>query len=882
MNSISRIAITFDNPLFLFLLIPITLLVLWPFFKLKKQHRYNRYRITSLVLRFSTLLFAVLLLSGINIGSERFTHREDVILLVDVSDSTELSMERMNNKIKSIIDESNGEYNIGIITFANGSIYNVRLTSNTDNLFERYLNSTSKPDSSATNIGLALSYARSQLPNPERGRIILLTDGIETDGSAVITVQEIRNSGTRVDSIYFTPNMHYNEVQINNVVLPELVNLGEMIPIEIEVQSTVAGTGVLSVYDNTELIYQETVPINGFAQTVVINHAFNTGGLHELYFVIESDFDTVQENNSYYAFVDIDASSNILIVDGTGNESQLLVDILSDTHAVSVVETHNLPTTITALQVYDQVILMNVANAQLPESFVLLLDIYVNSLGGGLLTIGGDNAYKEDDMSGSSLENMLPVLSSTSARPLAVMFVLDASGSMADMIGTSGKTRFDLAKEGAIESVMALDERDYFGLVSFSSVANVSIPMTPVTQRDNIIDAINALETNSGTQYRAGLELAAAALIAMSNHYMKHIIFITDGDATDPRAGYTQVVEGLADHNITMSGIAIYRHDFFTAHIVRELTEVANGRYYYVQDATTLPDIMLTESTVSGIEYINEGLFVPDIRSFTSAVVNINDLPELGGYYGTLLKENATMVLSSDEGLPVYASWQYGSGKVGSFTSDLNGHWSSNYFTDPQGVTLIRNIVSSLLPERALEAKIFDTVFLDNNLVTNVRITGDIEENHTVTARVTDPNGLTNTISIRTTTGNVFSGNFDTRSPGIYTVTITKRDSNNNIISESNEYHAFSYSKEYNVFADSNKGFDLVERVAEYGNGKLLFVGEGVFTDEAQFMYSNHDPRYLLLSLMILFFILDVFARKFKFLWPHEYIRNYRNLKRVS
>jgi Ca-activated chloride channel homolog len=136
MNSISRIAITFDNPLFLFLLIPITLLVLWPFFKLKKQHRYNRYRITSLVLRFSTLLFAVLLLSGINIGSERFTHREDVILLVDVSDSTELSMERMNNKIKLIIDESNGEYNIGIITFANGSIYNVRLTSNTDNLFE--------------------------------------------------------------------------------------------------------------------------------------------------------------------------------------------------------------------------------------------------------------------------------------------------------------------------------------------------------------------------------------------------------------------------------------------------------------------------------------------------------------------------------------------------------------------------------------------------------------------------------------------------------------------------------------------------------------------------------------------------------------------------
>jgi Ca-activated chloride channel homolog len=876
------IRIQFEQPLLLLLLIPVVLLTLWPFFRLKKQHRNNRYRITSLVLRMMALIVAVLIFSGMTFRSENLTVRDDIIILVDVSDSLRASRERINNQIESIIDESDGKYNIGIITFANGNIYNVRMTDNVDTMFDRYINTNSRPDASGTNIAVALSYARSQLSNPATGRIILLTDGLETDESALTMARSIANSGVRVDTIYFSPDSHYNEVQINAVDVPSRVNLGETVQISVNVQSTVSGLGTLSMYDNSILVYQEEITMNGFEESFFIDYVFNAGGLHELYFEVEGTYDTVTENNSYYAFVDIDASANILIVDGTGSESGFLVDLLSNDNAVSVVGLTNLPTTTTALQVYDLIVLMNVANSELPSSFVQILDIYVNQLGGGLLTVGGDKAYVESDMSGSAFENILPVMSSTSARPLAVMFVMDSSGSMNDLIGSSGKTRFELAKEGAIESVNALSDRDYFGIVSFNSVANVVVPLTPATQRESIIATIETLQTASGTQYKNGLELAASALKTLSDAYMKHIIFITDGTATDSREGYTEVVEGLADFKITLSGIAIYRQDFLTSGVVRELTEIGNGRYYYVQDATELPGIMLTESTASAIEYINEGTFTPEITSFTSVVIGVDDLPTLDGYYGTLLKEDATAVLSSNEGLPVYASWRYGNGRVGSFTSDLNGHWSSAYFVDPEGIKLIKNMITSLFPERSMEEEIFATEFSSNNYASRVNITTQLETDQYISAKVTDPNGNTVDVMLKSISSSVFSGDFATDTPGIYTMAINKHNASNNVIAESFVYTAFSYSSEYNVFTDTNKGFRLVEQIAEIGNGKILYITDGVFTEEAQIIVNTFDPKFLLLSLMTTCVILDIFARKFKFKWPHEIIKNYKAVKNVS
>ena len=42
---------------------------------------------------------------------------------------------------------------------------------------------------------------------------------------------------------------------------------------------------------------------------------------------------------------------------------------------------------------------------------------------------------------------------------------------------------------------------------------------------------------------------------------------------------------------------------------------------------------------------------------------------------------------------------QFGLGKVAAFMSDLNGTWSSSYFSDGSGKTFIKNAVNSLLSQ---------------------------------------------------------------------------------------------------------------------------------------------------------------------------------------
>lgn len=88
------------------------------------------------------------------------------------------------------------------------------------------------------------------------------------------------------------------------------------------------------------------------------------------------------------------------------------------------------------LRQYDEVVLVNIANADMPEGFDVILNSYVHDYGGGLFTVGGNdengeaNAYNKDDLEGTLYQQMLPVQAINYTPPLGVAFLLDISGSM--------------------------------------------------------------------------------------------------------------------------------------------------------------------------------------------------------------------------------------------------------------------------------------------------------------------------------------------------------------------------------------------------------------------------------------------------------------------
>jgi hypothetical protein len=41
----------------------------------------------------------------------------------------------------------------------------------------------------------------------------------------------------------------------------------------------------------------------------------------------------------------------------------------------------------------------------------------------------------------------------------------------------------------------------------------------------------------------------------------------------------------------------------------------------------------------------------------------------------------------------------------------------------------------------------------------------------------------------------------------------------------------------------------------------------------------SYDPRFLMIILALILFLLDIAVRKFKFKWPHELVREYKEKK---
>ena len=867
--SLNAVTIQFVYPWLLLLLLPAVGLMLWPYFRLPKQVRKTRNRVISLVLHSVLLASLVLMISGMSVTATEVNVKNDVILLVDMSDSNKSSEDDMNEFISAVLDSQEPNYRIGIITFANGAVYAAPLRADGNAVFNDYKNS-SVPLGNATNIAEALFYARDALSNPANGRIILLSDGVQTDGNALSAVKSVADKGTRVDTVFFSFEGRNREVLISSLDVPSRASLDEVLQISVTTRSASTVAATLKLYDNGEFFADMEVNLTGGEDTFVFEYPLLTPNLHEFCVEIFSEGDTLEENNTYYSYINIEISTNVLIVDGTGNESKALFGLLDETYDVTTVSPEELPRTVSELSRYDQVIFMNVANADLPVGFDSVLTEYVEDYGGGFFTVGGNKAYVQSDMQGSKFENLLPVEASTAKKSLGLLLVIDCSKSMETKV-SGNVMRIDLAKEAAIACLDVLGPDDYVGVIGFNTAnpADIQlIPMRPIDQKESVANQINNLQTASGTYYSNAINAVVSTITTFDKTELKHVIFLADGttneSATTIEGQVYPRINQMANRGITTSTIALGPDSVAATTYLVNFAKLGKGEFYSVTDERLLKECMVKETTRVAGEYYNETKFTPIIHNRTSAVAGINELPELGGFFGTKLKEGATMVLAH-EGNPIYAEWTRGNGRVGSFTSDLSGNWSSAYFDNNlSGVRFIMNVVAGLFPK--VTSNDYDAIraeFTQDNFTTRVSITTDVATNN-LSAQLISPDGSKRALSIEKLSDRSFAGTFHMTQSGLYSIVI------DNGTEQFTAYTTFSYSSEYDVFVDETESFAFLESLSRNGNGTMLFSAENLFGRQNETVERTSDLQLPLIITCIVIFLLDIFVRKFKIKWPKE------------
>lgn len=912
--------ITFDNPWLLLLVIPILLLIFIPFFKIPKKFRKTRNRVVSVTLHTLACMLCVALVAGVGF---RFTvpNRENqIMLVVDCSDSNSEQSQLKEQYISNVINMCGDGFNVGVVTFGSDTVYAAELSDNYREVYQDYM-SARKPDTSATNISEALNFASEKFLNPKTAKIVLLSDGYETDGQAVSTAQLLAAKGIKIDVVNFA-NSPSAEIQLTDVQMPQSrVMLFAETDLALTVRSTAEEANVtVTVTDNGNESEPVSLQLKSGVQTVNIMHKFTQGGLHDLLFTLKSDSDNdnITQNNVFQSYLNVTVFKEVLILESKQGESLQLQEIMRDNGLnVTAINVNSQPDLVPSdakeLAEYDQVVLVNIANSDLvsdamPQNFDLALYRYVYDLGGSMFTVGGEcdigaggalqpHAYSYEDLNGTLYQQMLPVQAIDYNPPVAVMVVVDVSGSMGS---------FDNTKLCAQSVFDSLNNSDYGGIMSFSTSSKEEATILEMTRKDELLDALDRLNNehgsgSGGTIYAGAIDIAGQALSQVDVD-RRHIILITDGDPFDKLgeegAGFVANTYGWAvDNNfkkdITMSIITIDMGKDKEQQMI-DTAARGGGNLYKVTSADigSVGALMQQEFAEIKLDSMQEVEFTPSIKDHTSVFDGIrtetDKLPVLGGYFGTRVKEGVEEPLIYKY-VPIYAAWQFGKGNVGSFMSTLSGDgWSDVFVSDTIGRQLIINILKSLAPVDVIEADTLDFVIKEttDNFSNRLDVYTQLQEGESVNVRVvpvseTASNFYADNVDVQSA-GNNVSFTFKIEITGLYKVMVEKVNEEGEVLSDILMYRTFSYSKEYDAFRDEKEGEELLNQLAEKGSGVVVSDPVEIFASFSPRLERNYDPSTIFLIVAITAILLDVAVRKFKFKWIHEIIRDRREMKNTD
>ena len=896
--------IKFSNPWVLWLLIPAVIFTLLPYFRMNKRYRCTRNRITSIVLHLITLVAAIAVFAGLSIEYDTPNKENEVILLVDVSESGTKQLEQRDEFVKSVIDNSGEKYQLGIVTFGFDQVYAAEISADTKDTYAKYLQAD-KPDVTATDISSALKYAASLFKNPSAARIVLISDAVETDGNASSVIRSIAAQGIKVDTVYFPKDEAIREVQLMEMTPSvEKISVGEQFYAQLTVQSARDCEVTITPYDNGAAGERMVVKLEKGKQMVEIPFTFTHPGEHKLSFELTAGDDELSQNNYLTSYLYLEVYDDILIIESIPDESAAFRSVLRDELNVTVVNVRDqqkMPTTLHQLRAYDEVVLCNISYSDMPVGFEEILHQYVYEVGGGLFTICGNkedsnpyddeweaNAYTRDDMLNSEYYmDMLPVDVIEYTPPIAVMIIIDRSGSMYDGTGSEEKSKLGAAKAGAKACLDALTERDYVGVMSLGDKDEEHIELTPRPEYGKIYEAIEGIQGGGGTILSDSLEVAGRKLRAMSSVERRHIIIVTDGefDAKDAERYQTAMVEN-AKNGITTSIVGIQ----CTASIqnkmrliLEEYAGCSRDNFYAVDDVNTIGTVMRKDLEMPEIKEVNYQTFQPTVtgvNSITSGLI-ASDIPTLDGFYGVKVKEGAQVVLMG-EYTPVYTQWKYGKGRVGTFACDLNGVWSADFLENATGQTILNNIIYALFPTDSVRSPDIEMEIEGNNYYTNLSIFTDLEEDQYVEVTITSPpaqgemEGLVQVITAKA--NETYSRlNFVVKTPGIHEIRAVRRNADGSQSgAESVIYKELSYSQEYNAFTDPEVAEALIKKLAQDGKGEVIEDPWQVFENAVLFIHHVIDPKFFLIIMSLCLFLLDLAVRKFKWKWPHELIRDHK------
>lgn len=817
-------------------MIPAAALVVLSYRLMRKDEEARHAERPAAVLKVIEIVLLVLIIAGLSVVT--YSTQAATVILADRSSSAANVQAEMDALVQEIMESAGENETVRVLDFGEGG---------------------------ATDIEAAIDEACAVFSQDEGKRILLLSDGMSTDGDPAAAAQRAKESGVRLDAMHLSAAPG-SETELTQLMLPADAAQGQKITAQITVLSNVQTEGTLRIDDGGATVYEQEVSIapgeNVFACALTAGET----GEHTYRAEIDAADDTIPQNNSRFACMRVSSGAKILLVDGTGQEAARLAALLADGgNSVDTVLCADMPKTVAAMCEYGLIVLMNVDAKDLPEGSAQRLETYVSEYGRSVLTTGGENTYIYGGMKDTPFETFLPVRMSVeekeSVNPVALMLVIDTTDSMTR--GSSG-TPIEMARRGAIKCVDGLNSNDYAGVITFSDEAQVLVEMTAMGEKDGVIDAINGIDTadpDKLTKFAGALRLACDELKAFDKLERKHVIFITDGSPADANEGFDAIVKEMRANGITMSSIVVGRL-LNVVKLLEELSTIGGGRCYFVEGADDLPDVMSTDTVLSQVEYTIDDPVMPGLGEPVFEIEDESAVTQLYGYIRASAKGSASVALSTPEGRPLYAQWHYGAGKAASFMSDLSGDWSRTWFNAEGGRQLIANMIAGLLPDSFKQAGV-DIQLTAGGARGELSVGGDAGAAQRISAEITPPEGATYIAELERMQDGRFAAEIPLFDAGRYAVKLTWLDAQGNALDMREAAFAHSWSSEYEALNRADGSVMLMELAGSTG-GALAHSAQEWRAIETPATAIAHDAALPLAIAVTVCLLTDIVMRRTK------------------
>lgn len=695
--------------------------------------------------------------------------------------------------------------------------------------------------SSETNLAAAIELSRSLHPPGTVRRVVLFSDGNQTMGDALAALADAE----RVPLSYANlTDTIAPEVLVQSVRLPPDVRIGAPFEVEAEVYANRPGAatvtllrdGLVNPFDGQKKLqlvagknlvrWKSEVPIAG---TTVFRAEVKTDAA-----------DRFPENNAAVAAVTVRGRPHILYIEGEPASAVHLRTALAKSDIeVEVRPPYSLPRTAKELDAYDLVILSDTKAAFVGPDQMAALESYVKDLGGGFIMAGGENSFGSGGYQGTTIERLLPVRFDAEKKrdqpTLALALVIDRSGSM------SGE-RIVLAKEAARATAEVLSNDDLISVIAFDTTPIALVRLQRASNRMRIASEISRLQAGGGTSILPALREAFVQLDQVQAK-VKHVILLTDGKASYD--GIRQLVDQMTERRITVSAVGIGSDTDKT--LLTMVAERGNGRFYYTDDAQSIPRIFLKETSQVARSSLVETPSAIRVLRKTELLdgINLAEAPPLLGYASTRVKPLSEPILAIGEGEPLLVRWRYGLGQAVVWTSDVKNRWAARWLGWPGYARFFSQLVRSTMRPQASGSGLPAYELALELDPPNVHVRVDaIDRNDQFVS------GLTSSLEVidPTTKQRVREVRLDQTGPGRYEATFAlprygsfvaraRQSRDGRLVAETPATFALPYPREFLALPINTT---LLEQLRESSGGQRLTVGGAADAAAAKAIF---DPR---------------------------------------